>query len=580
MIKSGRTEERHPARWRRPGTWPLFRVIAAWVLLALLLFTVLGWLWGSGGYLSWGRWLTNWRDVSDGATTSLDLVKVSLTTIGGIGGVGYLVIKYRERASAERAEIAAEREQAEQKLLSAVQQLGSESPQVRIAGVYSLADVADTYRGDYRQRVVDILCGYLRTKRGEWITTADVKNGDDTSSPTRVYVSDDGAVESTILNVMAHHLRKRRDATKSHPKGVVQEVRDEQLWCDCSIDLHGAVLTEKMNFQDATFGEDLNFESAIFTQEIDFENANFGHNTNFNDATFSQEATFKNSIFSQETSFIRATFILHVNFRKSKFYQRARFENAIFTQEACFNDATFARATYFDGAIFTHNAQFGGVTFDQDVHFKRTTFIRYADFQETQFQYVDFSNVTFSKDARFHKSKFGQQADFRSSTFKGNAYFQGSSFAQDAQFQYSTFKKMSQFQGSTFVKDAHFLESTFAQHAFFDDSTFNKKAIFCAATFAGEAIFHAAIFALDADFDEAIFIQDANFRLATFMQEAEPKEIIFPASMPLDRTTRLPYGARWAHFDEDGNILSLAAEDSPDTAAEGNEPDGGDPTEQ
>lgn len=36
---------------------------------------------------------------------------------------------------------------------------------MRIAGVYALADVADTYEGPYHQRVVDILCGYLRTDR-------------------------------------------------------------------------------------------------------------------------------------------------------------------------------------------------------------------------------------------------------------------------------------------------------------------------------------------------------------------------------------------------------------------------------
>ena len=77
---------------RRFGTWPLFGVILVWVVLALVVFTVLGWLWGEGPLWSWQRWLTNWRGPGVGAG-SLDLVKVSLTTIGGIGGTGYLVIK-------------------------------------------------------------------------------------------------------------------------------------------------------------------------------------------------------------------------------------------------------------------------------------------------------------------------------------------------------------------------------------------------------------------------------------------------------------------------------------------------------
>ena len=285
------TDTRKPRRGflravtRRFGTWPLFGVILVWVVLALVVFTVLGWLWGEGPLWSWQRWLTNWRGAGAGAG-SLDLVKVSLTTIGGIGGTGYLVIKYRERASAERAERDAEQDRAEQRLLSGVQQLGSGSPQVRIAGVYSLADVADTHRGEYRQRVVSILCGYLRTQRGEWRTIVNEQDGPEQSSEEKVYVSHDGAVESTVLEVLVRHLRKRREKTK-HRGAVTQLVEDDQLWCDCTIDLHDAVLTEIANFQGATF-TNANFQGATFTN-VNFQDATFT-NANFRDATFSRSA--------------------------------------------------------------------------------------------------------------------------------------------------------------------------------------------------------------------------------------------------------------------------------------------------
>jgi|GEM_PF-5569733 len=36
---------------RRFGTWPLFGVILVWVVLALVVFTVLGWLWGDCGVI-------------------------------------------------------------------------------------------------------------------------------------------------------------------------------------------------------------------------------------------------------------------------------------------------------------------------------------------------------------------------------------------------------------------------------------------------------------------------------------------------------------------------------------------------
>ena len=281
---------------RRFGTWPLFGVILVWVVLALVVFTVLGWLWGEGPLWS-DRWLTNWRSAGAEANP-LDLVKVSLTTIGGIGGTGYLVIKYRERASAERAERDAEQDRAEQRLLSGVQQLGSGSPQVRIAGVYSLADVADTYRGEYRQRVVSILCGYLRTQRGEWRTIVNEQDGPEQSSEEKVYVSHDGAVESTVLEVLVRHLRKRCEKTK-HREAVTQLVEDDQLWCDCTIDLHDAVLTEIADFRGATFTNVAYFRGATFTNGAYFSGATFTNDANFSDATFTNDAHFQGATFSR-----------------------------------------------------------------------------------------------------------------------------------------------------------------------------------------------------------------------------------------------------------------------------------------
>ena len=354
---------------RRFGTWPLFGVILVWVVLALAVFTVLGWLWGEGPLWSWQRWLTNWRGAGAGARP-LDVVKVSLTTIGGIGGTGYLVIKYRERASAERAD-------AEQRLLSGVQQLGSGSPQVRIAGVYSLADVADTYRGEYRQRVVSILCGYLRTQRGERRTIVNEQDGPEQSSKEKVYVSHDGAVESTVLEVLVRHLRKRREKTK-HREAVTQLVEDDQLWCDCTIDLHDAVLTEIADFWCATFNHNANFRGATFTNDADFWRATFNHNANFRGATFTNDADFQDATFTSFASFRDATFTNDANFR-----------GATFTNDA----ANFWRAT------FTNDADFQDATFTIFASFRDATFNRYANFLGATFNGADFRDATFSRSA-------------------------------------------------------------------------------------------------------------------------------------------------------------------------------------
>ena len=331
---------------RRFGTWPLFGVILVWVVLALVVFTILGWLWGEGPLWS-DRWLTNWRGAGAGASP-LDVVKVSLTTIGGIGGTGYLVIKYRERASAERAERDAEQDRAEQRLLSGVQQLGSGSPQVRIAGVYSLADVADTYRGEYRQRVVSILCGYLRTQRGEWRTIVNEQDGLEQSSEEKVYVSHDGAVESTVLEVLVRHLRKRCEA-------VTQLVEDDQLWCDCTIDLHDAVLTEIANFRGAAFNRYANFRGATFTNDADFRGATF-NDANFWGATFNRYASFQDATFNRYAYFRGATFTNDADFQDATFNRYAYFRGATFTNDADFQDATFTNNADFQGATFSRSA--------------------------------------------------------------------------------------------------------------------------------------------------------------------------------------------------------------------------------
>ena len=340
---------------RRFGTWPLFGVILVWVVLALVVFTVLGWLWGEGPLWSWQRWLTNWRGAGAGARP-LDVVKVSLTTIGGIGGTGYLVIKYRERASAERAD-------AEQRLLSGVQQLGSGSPQVRIAGVYSLADVADTYRGEYRQRVVSILCGYLRTQRGERRTIVNEQDGPEQSSEEKVYVSHDGAVESTVLEVLVRHLRKRCEKTK-HREAVTQLVEDDQLWCDCTIDLHDAVLTEFANFRDATFNGYADFRGATFNGYADFERATFNRYADFRGATFNGYADFRDATFTN-ADFRGATFNGYADFRGATFTHDAYFRGATFNRYANFWDATFTSFADFERATFTHDADFQDATFSR-----------------------------------------------------------------------------------------------------------------------------------------------------------------------------------------------------------------------
>lgn len=377
-------------------TLSLFCTVVLWVVLALGAFTLLGRLWGEGG------WLTNWRSTGVGSTP-LDVVRVSLTTIGGIGGTGYLVIKYRERASAERAEKAAEltrkdieQEKAEQNLLSAVQQVGSESPQVRIAGVYALADVADTYKGPYKQRVVDILCGYLRTQRGTREVVTDNQNADDFPVQKQDYASNDSAVESTILNILSRRLRKRREASGS-AQPIRQDVEDDQLWCDCTLDLRGAVIYEPIDFSNATFDADVRAQGAHILADVDFRNVKFSSKIDFSRATFRGYADFR-----------RATFGGSVEFQQTRFASVADFQDSIFERGCSFNKASIGKAAF-------NRAKFHGTTY-----FNRTQFEEVADYTQSEFTMTEFHNSKFSNGARFHYTKFWQHVDFKNARFSGD----------------------------------------------------------------------------------------------------------------------------------------------------------------
>lgn len=306
----------------RPRRWGLLGAIVFWVILAIAAFTALGWMWGSGPYLSLHRIFVNWVG-GELRTEPFERIKVSLTMIGGIGAVGYLVIKYRERAGVEHNE-------ADVKLLSAVQQLGSDSPQVRIAGVYSLADLADTYGSSYHQRVVNILCGYLRVERGCWnsLDGTEVRSHEVKDTSELYYTTNDGPVESTILNVLARHLRKGR--VDSHPcLQVKQDVADDQLWCDCEIDLHGVHFTERVHLWGITCRW-LNASGAQFHNYLNLGMSTFVESASFHGALFSDEAWFKGARFRAFANFNKATFRGYVTFSRALFAGDARFRGIKF----------------------------------------------------------------------------------------------------------------------------------------------------------------------------------------------------------------------------------------------------------
>lgn len=327
----------------------LFKTILLWVALSIVAYTLLSALWGHGS--GWSRLFSGWQ--IDAPHDPLDRIKVTLTALGGIGAVGYLVIKYRERSALERGD-------ADEKLVRAVQQLGDTSPQVRIAGVYALADVADTYEGQYHQRVVDILCGYLRTDRLLKDTNGNTRyatNEDGTPNYNHP-LSADGPVESTILSVLANHLRSSPTGEEKHSTPGIWNTTPG-AWSSCHIDIHNAYLTEKLRFNN-THITTINAQGTAFVGDVVFSAATFMQDANFDGTSFVNNASFWKATFMQEADFRDVTFQQNANFFAANLQQAAIFYHSIFAGTTEFKFAKFPASTNFKNAIFNINQQDSG----------------------------------------------------------------------------------------------------------------------------------------------------------------------------------------------------------------------------
>lgn len=282
------------------GKIPLFITITIWVVLAIFAFLLVASLLGHTPF--WNLQLTNQESI----------VKTALTLVGGVGAVAYLVIKYQERQQAKRNEERARREETREedrlintKMQDAVNQLGSDKVSTRIADIYALTDIADTYRGGYRQRVVDILCGYLRSDRTSYALDEFGNTVKDEFGRLVKSRSSDEAVESTILDMFAVHLRKER-RSRENEVTVRQQVEDDQLWCDCRFDFHGTAFHGVVSFADFMFENETGFSDVIF-EGADFFNATF-EGTDFSNAKFKGTADFSNATFKNGANFSNATF--------------------------------------------------------------------------------------------------------------------------------------------------------------------------------------------------------------------------------------------------------------------------------
>ncbi|MEU3010107.1 pentapeptide repeat-containing protein [Nocardia asteroides] len=395
------------------------------------------------------RWITP-VDPSK-AATEIDVTRVALTIVAGVGGVVALVIAYRRQRDIEQSRFV-------ERFGAAAAQLGATDVAVRLAGVYAMAGVADESEGLRRQQCIDVLCGYLRLPYSPELganhqsklvlkqhrATADGTRSDDQEHHLE-FRHNDREARATIIRVIADHLRPTA----------------EYSWSASDFDFRTAHL-EDVDFKDATFSGAARFGGATFSGETWFRNATFANDAWFDGVTFSD---------------------------------RAWFNGVTFFGSVEFGAATFSGDTLFHGTTVSGSVWFGAATFSGDVDFGGTAFSDSAWFDGT----------TFSGNAGFHAATFADDAWFRGATFSGPAGFGGAIFSGNAGFDGATFADDARFRAATFSSDVDFGRTAFSDSAWFDDATFSGNAGFRAATFSGPVVFDGATFAGDAWFARVDF---------------------------------------------------------------------------
>ena len=356
--------------WRPAKEWmgklPLFVAIAIWAVLGIIAFLLAMW---------WLGRVPFWQLKLDPRKHAENIVKIALTLVGGVGAVAYLVIKYQERQQAGRAEKREKDRLVDTKVQDAINQLGSDKASTRIAGVYALTDIADRYKGGYRQRVVDILCGYLRSDRSSYAPDRSRQPVWDASGHLVESAASDEAVESTILSVMRDRLRKERKDDKTG-ETIVQTVDDDQLWCACTFDLHGATFHEAVDLTDSTFECVPNFRGTKFERDADFHGAHFTGGADFREAHFTGYADFREAHFTGGAHFYGAHFTGYAHFYGAHFTGYAHFREAHFTGGANFVRARFRGDAYFGRAEFSGSAAFSGIQGQPSFGFEECKFNR------------------------------------------------------------------------------------------------------------------------------------------------------------------------------------------------------------
>ena len=191
-----------------------------------------------------------------------------------------------------------------ERFATAAEQLGSDKPAVRLAGVYAMAGLADDW-DENRQTCVDVLCAYMRMPY-------EPDPGDEAPKSDRLAFRASRLVRRTVIRVITAHLgeepAKSWQGLNFHFWGAVFDGGDFHgaKISGGTLDFYGAEFPGgEVDFYGAEFsGGTVNFRNVKFSGgTVDFGGAEFsGSTVSFDDAEFpGGTVNFRNVKFSGGT---------------------------------------------------------------------------------------------------------------------------------------------------------------------------------------------------------------------------------------------------------------------------------------
>jgi hypothetical protein len=222
------------------------------LVAVMLTATIGGWLIFAGmARLNGDRVSWWWPSIGSVRNDLFEVTRSAATIAALFGGLFAIVYAYRKQRVEEAAGHRSDSEALSKRYQDAAEQLGHQNAAVRLAGLYSMARLADDWP-EQRQRCVDVLCAYLRMP-------LDGESQDEVDKSEL-------EVRGSIVRTIVEHLSV--DPSNSKPANV--------SWQDLVFDFRGAAF------------RDLVLEGVRFNRFVNFTRATFRGSSALRYSTFSE----------------------------------------------------------------------------------------------------------------------------------------------------------------------------------------------------------------------------------------------------------------------------------------------------